>query len=194
MLPTDPAERHRAVAGRFGAVVAGVGAWDAPTPVPEWAARDVVGHLVGWLPGLLATGAGVELPAGPSVSDDPVKAWQHHADAVQSVLDDDAVAAAAFEHAPMPPMTVAAAIDMLYTSDVFMHTWDLAQAAGQDAGLDAEECERVLGGMVPMEGALRSSGHYGPAVTVADDAAAVDRMVAFIGRDPSWQPPHASAG
>ena len=93
-----------------------------------------------------------------------------------------------FEHAPMPPMTAAAAIDMLYTSVVFMHTWDLAQATGQDAALDPDECEHLLAGMVPMEDALRNSGHYGPAVPVAADAPADERMVAFIGRDPAWTP------
>ena len=39
-----------------------------------------------------------------------------------------------------------------------------------------------------MEEALRSSGHYGPAVPVAADAPVVDRLVGFIGRDPAWRP------
>ena len=32
--------------------------------------------------------------------------------------------------------TLGNAIDMIYTSDVFLHTWDLARATGQDVQLD----------------------------------------------------------
>lgn len=187
MLPSDPSERHRAVAGRFGEVVDGVADWTAQSPVVDWTARDVVGHLVGWLPPLLSTAMGIELAVGPSIDDDPASAWRHHADAVQALLDDPTVAATTFDHAPMPPMPLATAIDMIYTSDVYMHVWDLARAAGQEPGLDADECERLLAGMVPMEEVLRSSGHYGPAASVADDAAVEDRLMAFIGRDPLWR-------
>ena len=54
------------------------------TPVEGWAARDVVRHLVEWFPSFLQAGAGIELARGPSVDDDPVAAWQVHADAVQA--------------------------------------------------------------------------------------------------------------
>ncbi|HLV55581.1 MAG TPA: maleylpyruvate isomerase N-terminal domain-containing protein, partial [Actinotalea caeni] len=65
----EPAERHRRVAAGLAAVAAQVTDWDAPSPVPQWRARDVVGHLVEWFPGFLA-GGGVTLPAGPG-PDDP---------------------------------------------------------------------------------------------------------------------------
>ena len=89
-LSDRPAERHRQVAGLFTARVRGTGtqAWDAPSPVEGWAARDVVRHLTEWLSGFLAAGAGVELPHGPSVDEDPVAAWQVHCDGVQALLDD----------------------------------------------------------------------------------------------------------
>ena len=63
----------------FSDRVRGVTDWDAPSPVEGWAARDVVRHLVEWFPAFLAGGAGVELPSGPSVDDDPVEAWQTQA-------------------------------------------------------------------------------------------------------------------
>src|SRR4051794_7775048 len=89
-----PAEEHRSIAGTFTDRVRGVpaGGWDRPAPCEGWVARDVVGHLVGWFPGFLKAGAGVDLPAGPSVDDDPVAAWQVHSDGVQAVLDDPACA------------------------------------------------------------------------------------------------------
>lgn len=84
------AEEHRRIAGHFTDLVEGVPAdrWDAPTPVAGWRARDVVDHLVTWLPGFLQRGAGITLPAGPPAEEDPVEAWRVHTDAVQALLDD----------------------------------------------------------------------------------------------------------
>ena len=80
------------------------------------------------------------------------------------------------------------AIDRFYTADVFMHTWDLAMATGQDGTLDPEYCAVLLDGMIPFEEAMRGSGQYGPRVPVPDDAPVQARMLGFIGRDPNWQP------
>ena len=79
------------------------------------------------------------------------------------------------------------AIDRFYTSDVFMHTWDLARATGQDDRLDADFCAALLGGMEPMDDLLRASGQYGPRVPTPDDADAQTRLLGFIGRDPFWK-------
>ena len=183
-----PAERHRRVAGAFTDRVAGTRDWAAPAPVPGWSARDVVGHLVGWLPGFLAAG-GVTLPAGPPVEEDPVAAWRGHASAVQALLDDPDTAGRGFTHPMIGEHPLAEAIDMFYTADVFMHTWDLARATGQDDRLDPGLCAVLLAGMEPMEDAMRSSGHYGPRVPVPDDADVQARLLGFIGRDPAWVPP-----
>ena len=86
-------------------------------------------------------------------------------------------------------MTLAAATDMIYTTDVFLHTWDLARATGQDDRMDPELCAGLVEGMVGMEELMRSSGQYGPRVPVPDDADPQTRLLGFIGRDPSWTPP-----
>ena len=81
-----PSERHAWVAGTFSDRVDGVRDWEAPAPVPGWVARDVVAHLVEWIPGFLS-GGGVELVSdGPPVAEDPVRAWHAHAAAVQALL------------------------------------------------------------------------------------------------------------
>ena len=46
-LSDRPAERHRQVAGVFTDRVRGTRAWDDPSPVAGWTARDVVRHLTG---------------------------------------------------------------------------------------------------------------------------------------------------
>jgi uncharacterized protein (TIGR03086 family) len=190
MIPTDPAEEHRSIAGIFAERVRGVAAdgWDAPSPVADWRARDVVRHLVEWFPAFLADGSDIKLTPGPSVDEDPVGAWEQHAAAVQGVLDDPANAGVTFAHPRLPAMPLPQAISRFYTNDVFMHTWDLARATGQDATLDADRCRELLEGMAPIDEMLRQSGQYGARVPVPDDADWQTRMLGFIGRDPTWRP------
>ncbi len=185
-LPDDPAERHREIAARFTDRVKGTRSWDAPAPVPGWTARSVVDHLTSWLPALLAGGAGIELP---QADPDPVTAWQAQVDAVQALLDDPATADRVLSNPHIGEVPLDQAIDRFYTSDVFMHTWDLARATGQDDHLDTDFCAAMLAGMLPMDEVLRSSGQYGPAVPVPDDADPQTKLVGFIGRDPAWRPP-----
>ena len=49
----SPAERYAAAADNFTRLVGGVSDWDGPSPVKEWTAREVVGHLVTWVPGMI---------------------------------------------------------------------------------------------------------------------------------------------
>ncbi len=182
-LPREPAERHRAVTDAFTARVRRTDDWDAPAPVAGWRARDVVGHLVEWFPDFLTSATGLVLDRGPSTEADPVAAWQVHADAVQRLLDGPE-ADTPFRHPMVGEMPLPDAVDRFYTTDVFLHTWDLARATGQDERLDQETCAELLGGMEPIEDLMRSSGQFGPRVPVPDDADAQTRLLGFIGRDP----------
>src|SRR5690606_1249129 len=112
-----PAERHRRIAATFTDRVQGTKNWDAPSPVASWTARDVVRHLVEWLPSFLAAGANVELPKGPSVDDDPVAAWQVHCDGVQAVLDDPQTPSRMLVNRNIGEVPLDRAIDQFYTSD-----------------------------------------------------------------------------
>lgn len=183
---SGPADEHRRVAAAFTATVEGAApaAWDNPAPPRGWVARDVVRHLVEWFPAFLQGATGITLAGGPSVDDDPVAAWRAQVDAVQALLDDPATAEGVHDLPHIGTMTLAQAIDMIYTSDVFLHRWDLARATGQDETLDAVKCAAMLAGMEPMDEALRQSGHYGPRVHVADDADVQTKLLAFIGRTP----------
>jgi uncharacterized protein (TIGR03086 family) len=180
------AERHRRIAAEFSATVAGTapGAWDHPAPPEGWVARDVVRHLVDWLPSFLAGSTGIALPAGPSVDDDPAGAWEHQRAAVQALLDEAQTAEAVHDLPHLGRMSLAQAVDMIYTTDVFLHRWDLARATGQDETLDPATCAELLEGMRPMEAAMRQSGHYGPRVDVPGDPDVQTQLLAFIGRTP----------
>lgn len=179
-----PAQEWRRVAGTFTDRVRGTTDWDAPAPVEGWVARDVVGHLIGWFPPFLAAGSGIELPSGPSCDDDPMGAWLALADGVQALLDDPATASRTMSNPHIGDLPLDQAVDRFFTADVFMHTWDLARATGQDETLDAEKCAEMYEGMQAYDEALRASGHYGPRVPVPDDADPQTRLLAFIGRDP----------
>jgi uncharacterized protein (TIGR03086 family) len=172
-----PAGEHRTVAEGFTQRVLGVSGsgWDAPAPCAGWTARDVVGHLVEWFPGFLRAGAGVELPAGPPVAEDPAGAWLTQRDAVQALLDDPASVDTVLSNPHIGDVPLPTAIDRFYTADVFMHTWDLARATGQDERLDPRRCAAMLEGMLPLDEVLRASGQYGPRVEVPAEADVIGR-------------------
>jgi uncharacterized protein (TIGR03086 family) len=182
---TEHSDRFRRFAATFTDRVEGVpeGRWDDPAPCEGWVARDVVRHLCDWVPGLIVGAYGLPAPAGPSVDDDPVGAWAALRRWIEAGLDDPEVAD---READLPPgrMALGAAVDMLVTGDVFLHTWDLARATGQDETLDPDEVHRALEGMLPLDEVLRQSGHYGPKVEVPADADEQTRLLAFIGRRP----------
>ncbi len=185
-LSDRPAERHRQVAELFTDRVRGTQSWDVASPVDGWVARDVVRHLTEWCPAFLSGGAGIELPRGPSVDEDPVAAWQVHCDGVQAVLEDPETAHRELTNPNIGRVPLMTAIDQFYTSDVFMHTWDLARATSQDDRLDPDFCAQLLGVMEQMEQMIRSSGQFGARVEVPGDADAQTKLLGFIGRDPFW--------
>ena len=180
------ATRFRRVAGTFTERVAGVepAAWERPSPCEGWVARDVVRHLVSWVPGFLGAGAGLELPPGPDVDADPAGAWEHLRAQLQAILDDADRSAATFTNEHTGEHRVDEAIDQFVLGDVLVHTWDLARATGQDETLDGDEVHRMLVGIEPMGDALAKSGHY--AMPVALDAGADEqsRLLAATGRRP----------
>jgi uncharacterized protein (TIGR03086 family) len=183
---SEASERFRRHAATFTDRVREVppDAWANPAPPEGWTARDVVRHLVEWFPGFLQSGAGTALPSGPGVDDDPVAAWRVLSDAVQALLDEPDTADRTFSHQYTGSMPLPTAVSRFFTADVFMHTWDLARATGQDERLDPERCAVMLAGMEPIEELMRSSGQYGPRLAVPDDADPQTKLLAFIGRDP----------
>jgi uncharacterized protein (TIGR03086 family) len=182
---TDTADRFAAAAARFTQCVDAVpaDAWASPSPCEGWTARDVVRHLVEWVPGFYEANAGLTFPAGPSVDDDPAAAWAAVRDAILGALADPAVAGFEFD-GRAGKMSVEQSIGLIVTGDVLIHTWDLARATGLDETLDADEVHRMYEGVQPFDEILRSSGHFGPRVIVPDSADEQTKLLAFMGRKP----------
>jgi len=181
---SDISDRYRKVAATFTQRVSEVppDAWDDPAPCEGWVARDVVGHLVEWLPAFFVGVFGIDMAPVPSL-DDPAAAWAVVDAAFQAALDDPSVASVQRD-TPMGPKTFEDAVDMICTNDVLIHTWDLARATGLDERLDPDEVHAYVSSMEPLDDLLRSSGQYGPRVPVADDADEQTRLIAFLGRQP----------
>ena len=186
---SEIAERYRKIAGQFTQRVTSVpeGAWDNPAPCEGWVARDVVRHLVEWIPAFFAGYAGLALAQGPPVDEDPVGAWEAVSDAIQAMARRSRARGREFEMRG-ERHTIEQAIDMFCTGDVLVHTWDLARATGLDESLDADEVHRMFEGMEPIDDVLRQSGHYGARVEVPDDADEQTRLIAFTGRRPERGP------
>lgn len=161
-------ERHRRALAGFGHVVAEVGdRWSAPSPCSEWDARGVLEHVIGFHEVLVLRPLGVR---ANRPKDDPVGRWAatHVAigRALDSELGDD-----------MQNLLPA------LTTDVLIHTWDLARAAGVDGTLDPElsrwAYDAVLRHPVPD-----GSEMFGPPVAVPAGADLQTKLLAACGRRP----------
>ena len=173
---------YATVADGFGRVVDAVpaDAWDRPAPCEGWVARDVVRHLVEWVPGFFGERWGVVVD-GPSLAEDPAGAWHALDAALRAALDADGQTVA---DTPFGPQSLEQTLGMIVTGDVLVHTWDLARATGGDERLDPDEVHRLFQDMESMDEAMRGSGHFGPRVEVPADADEQTRLLAFTGRRP----------
>jgi uncharacterized protein (TIGR03086 family) len=185
LVMSEISERYRKVASQFMQRAKAVpdGAWDKPSPCEGWLARDIVRHIVEWMPAFFLSYAAIEFPKTPSVDADPVGAWEVVSDAIQAALDDPDVAAREFDM-PMGRLTLEQAVAMICIGDVLVHTWDLARATGLDEALDAGEVHRLVEAMEQMDEPMRQSGHYGARIEVPGDVDEQTRLIAFTGRRP----------
>lgn len=180
----SPADRHRAAAATFAGVTGAITDWDAQTPVPEWKAREVVGHLVEWLPGFLAMN-GVELPGAPPDAAEPAAAFGQLTEAVQALLDAPD-ASRVLTTQMFGEKQLDALVDQFYTADVFMHSWDLGRSNGITPDLDPAYAKALHAGLESMGPMLQESGQFGAPIPVPEGTDEVTSLMAFIGRDPSF--------
>jgi uncharacterized protein (TIGR03086 family) len=167
---------HLLVCAGFGDVVRGVTgtAWDAPSPCTEWNARGVVEHVIGFHDVLVLRPLEAK-PARPK--DDPRTRWELTVDALSLVLSRPEVLTAERE-----------SLLAYLTTEVLVHTWDLAKATGVEVTLDPRLCQVGLDRAMANSNQLGSSEMFSPPTSVPEDAAVQDRLVAVFGRDPGWLP------
>jgi uncharacterized protein (TIGR03086 family) len=169
-------------------LVQGIGddQWDQATPCAKWNVRELVTHTAGVMANF-TNGAANQPPAGDpadfDLGDDPgatmaalaernVAAWTERGE-LESVVT---LGENEF------PGQVGFSINML---DAYVHGWDIAQATGQDAGLDAELCGNLLGfsqQIIPPS--PREGDNFHAVVPTAEDASPQAQLLAYLGRQP----------
>ncbi|HET9875725.1 MAG TPA: TIGR03086 family metal-binding protein [Mycobacterium sp.] len=191
MADVDEAELHLAVCRRFGdAVRCADGKWERPSPCRGWNANDVLEHVIGFHDVLLLRPLGLKPDRPP---DDPLRRWELTFDRVRQALArtdlfQQVVEVPAMGTNPATRLDVGKLLPRL-AQDVLVHTWDLARAIGDDDRLDPGWCALFLNRLPADPNALSGSGMFAAPIAVDDDADVQSRLLARLGRDPSWRAP-----
>jgi uncharacterized protein (TIGR03086 family) len=190
-------------------VVAGVrpDQFDDPTPCDDFDVRLLLGHLVAVLQRVVLLGRGddpflVNEEITGVADDGWEQLWRENIRQVERAWADDEV----LTRPMVLPWAQLPGGGMLlsYASELTSHTWDLAVATGQDVAWDgrvlgaAWEAIRWMGhdrqamfeqvsATMPVE-VRRAGPPFRNPVPVPDDAPFIDRLVAWVGRDPRWSP------
>lgn len=157
-------------------------AWQNDTCCDGWNAAELVEHQCAVINGITAMASSGQMakPTPPADMSDPVAAWTETRDNVLTALDQQGVLG---QEGPF--WFNAATIDDtigIVMWDAVTHTWDLAQAVGQDHGLDdalVQACHDVV---APMSDMLVETGRTGPVIEVAADAPILERYLGLVGR------------
>ncbi|MFF3859498.1 TIGR03086 family metal-binding protein [Streptomyces sp. NPDC002209] len=183
------------IVARLAVAVPDTGLAD-PTPCPEYAVGDLLGHLAGLA---VAFRDAARKDLGPTTDTAPGSAspalparWREELPRALGEL-----AEAWKDPAAWTGMTRAGGVDLpgeiagtVAADELVLHGWDLARATGQQYAPDqaALRASHALL-LAAAEDGDRGEGIFGPVVPVPDDAPLLDRAVGLSGRDPGWTLP-----
>jgi uncharacterized protein (TIGR03086 family) len=166
--------------------------WGAPTPDDEWDVAALVDHLIDenrWvaplMEGLSLADAGDAVAALPSIADDRVRAWDTAAAAAAAAFAAEGALERSVELSRGATPAAQYIIEMIF--DHCVHAWDLGSAIGSSRPLPDELVGAVYAGAQALGDLSAFGGMFKPAVSVADDAPLVDKLIAYTGRDPSYR-------
>jgi uncharacterized protein (TIGR03086 family) len=150
-----------------------------PTPCPDFTVDQLIDHLAEALTRLgLAAGADVVATGALDPEDRIATAAQQTLEAWRHRGTEGEVDMGGFTM----PATVAA--DIL-SVELLVHAWDVATATSARLSSSTELAEYVLGlGQELISPQIRGSGRFDPEVGVDPDAGALERLIAFTGRQP----------
>lgn len=173
----------------FGTLVAGVNRdqLSNATPCTEWNVRQLINHVVTgtqWFTTMLRHQPAPDRSID-HLGDDPAAAFDAAFAELLAAFAEPNALESTYEHrlGPVSGDRLAA----MRANEYMVHGWDLAVSTGQPVGALPDEIvpdclalyEELLGDR-PRE----AGGAFGAPVEVADDAAPVDQLVAYFGRDP----------
>ncbi|MCZ9352211.1 TIGR03086 family metal-binding protein [Streptomyces mutabilis] len=167
-----------------------------PTPCPDLAVRNLLGHLAGLAVDFRDAARkdlGVTTDTSPEASvPDIGPGWREELPKVLGEL-----AEAWRDPGAWTGMTRAGGIDLpgevagaVVADELVIHGWDLARATGQEYDPDPAALQASYGLLAASaEETDRDEGMFGPVVPVPADAPLLDRAVGLSGRDPRWTRP-----
>ncbi len=196
-MSSDPVDQLASAFDATGQILVAVRdeQWSAPTPCPEWTVRDLVSHMVTSnyafvriLSGAPAQAPGRTAPDAPGngVADVPDRGL------AEAYRESAAALIAAFRRpgvldrvhtVPIGSVPGIAALHLRIT-EVLVHGWDLARATGQHAEFPDDLAEQELAFSRRKLGDIPAGRTpFAPPQPVPDDAPAIDRLVALLGRN-----------
>ncbi|MFI8951331.1 TIGR03086 family metal-binding protein [Streptomyces sp. NPDC053750] len=167
-----------------------------PTPCPDLAVRNLLGHLTGLAVAFRDAARkdlGVTTDTSPEATvPDIGPGWREE---LAEVLGELAEAWRAPE--AWTGMTRAGGIDLpgavagaVAADELVIHGWDLARATGQEYRPDPAALQASYDLLAASaEESDRDTGMFGPVVAVPADAPLLERAVGLSGRDPGWTRP-----
>jgi uncharacterized protein (TIGR03086 family) len=157
------------------------------TPCSEWDLRALLNH-VGARASLSASAAENEaVTTFADVSEDLL--GSDPADTVQRLIDASVAAwqtATDLDAIRITPLGEVPGVGIIIfqAQDVFVHSWDVAHTLGYAAGYEPALTEAMIEMHHQTITPEMRSLFFGPEITVADEDPAIDRLVAFLGRQP----------
>ena len=169
-----------------------------PTPCAEWTVGDLLAHMTvqhkGFAAAAAGRGADLDVWKAGAPSQDPVADYAMAAETVIAAFAAPGVIERGFalpEIMPGMEFPASQAISFHFI-DYVVHGWDVARALGQPFELDPD----LVQAAVPVAEAVpegerrqRPGAAFRPGLPAPDGASPLDRVLATLGRSPSWTPP-----
>jgi len=151
---------------------------DAPTPCEEWDVRTLLDHMLDTQHYFIDSARGQDAklpdPTPPRlIDDDPVGDFQRTRSEMLETFGEPGVLE-----------KTGPALGIAFT-DQLVHGWDLAVATGQDTAMPsglAEAAYQMVHGRFTDD---QRTGMFKPELQVGAHAAAQDRLLGYLGRDPA---------
>jgi uncharacterized protein (TIGR03086 family) len=152
-----------------------------PTPCPEFDVARIVDHMVGWANSLATRLTGGSVMGDPNdcrVGGNPATEFHQ---ATQTIVGSYREGGEQSQKLPVGFIIM----------EFLVHGWDLATATGWSVSFKPAAADLALAtGRQMLQPEYRGPGKsFGYEVEVSDAAGPVNRLVAFLGRDPGWQGP-----
>lgn len=166
---------------------------DLPTPCGDWRLRDLLVHMTtqhhGFAAAARGNGADEESWRLRPLGDDPAGDYAASVADVDAAFDGltdaDGLVLPELGKEPFPAVQALS----FHLVDGIVHAWDLARTLDATVDLDAEVLDagwQVAATVPDDERRLAPGSPFARAVPVADDAPTLGRIVAALGRSPSW--------